>query len=192
MLLMLYICYHFLLLYHANAEVWLLVGAAGGWSCHVFGPCLGLCTGRHQHPAGSRAMPCTFGPQKIEDFSHLLGGNLRFKCLAALNSFSHLWLFMCGSELCSVSVPQKQVHFLQPFGAQARWWPWELSLKGAGKTPYSRGGDGRAALANAAREFFAPLGFQSAQAIGITSRQSQAHLLGVHRQLGPLHLDHHL
>ncbi|CAJ1402303.1 unnamed protein product [Effrenium voratum] len=38
-----------------------------------------------------------------------------------------------------------------------RWWPWELSLKGAGKTPYSRGGDGRAALANAAREFFAPL-----------------------------------
>eukprot|EP00927_Polykrikos_kofoidii_P034824 TRINITY_DN29458_c0_g1_i1.p1 TRINITY_DN29458_c0_g1~~TRINITY_DN29458_c0_g1_i1.p1 ORF type:complete len:813 (+),score=130.49 TRINITY_DN29458_c0_g1_i1:182-2440(+) len=35
--------------------------------------------------------------------------------------------------------------------------PFEISLKGAGKTPYSRGGDGRAALANAAREFFAPV-----------------------------------
>ena len=38
-----------------------------------------------------------------------------------------------------------------------RWWPWELAVKGAGKTPFSRGGDGRAALSNAAREFFAPL-----------------------------------
>ena len=28
-------------------------------------------------------------------------------------------------------------------------------MSGAGKTPYSRGGDGRAALSNAAREFFA-------------------------------------
>jgi hypothetical protein len=29
------------------------------------------------------------------------------------------------------------------------------TMSGAGKTPYSRGGDGRAALSNAAREFFA-------------------------------------
>lgn len=41
--------------------------------------------------------------------------------------------------------------------AGARSWPWEVTLKGAGRTPYSRGGDGRAALANAAREFFAPI-----------------------------------
>ena len=39
-----------------------------------------------------------------------------------------------------------------------RSWPWELAVKGAGKTPFSRGGDGRAALSNAAREFFAPPG----------------------------------
>jgi len=31
-----------------------------------------------------------------------------------------------------------------------------VALKGAGRTAYSRGGDGRAALANAVREFFAP------------------------------------
>jgi len=38
-----------------------------------------------------------------------------------------------------------------------RDFPWEVAVKGAGRTAYSRNSDGRAALANAAREFFAPI-----------------------------------
>lgn len=37
--------------------------------------------------------------------------------------------------------------------AWAQWEQWELQLKGAGKTPYSRGADGRAVLRSSLREF---------------------------------------
>eukprot|EP00439_Symbiodinium_sp_Y106_P068850 s1653_g11.t1 len=56
----------------------------------------------------------------------------------------------------------------EPTQESPRWWPWELGLKGAGKTPYSRGADGRATLANAVREFLAPI-FLEASGVPVAS-----------------------
>lgn len=52
----------------------------------------------------------------------------------------------------------------QAIDAQQR--PWDLHLKGAGQTPYSRRGDGRAVLRSAIREY---LGGEALHALGIPS-----------------------
>ncbi|WP_312290109.1 protein adenylyltransferase SelO family protein, partial [Stutzerimonas nitrititolerans] len=54
---------------------------------------------------------------------------------------------------------------------------WDLHLKGAGKTPYSRMGDGRAVLRSSIREFLASehlhaLGIPSSRALCVTSSQT--------------------
>ena len=54
---------------------------------------------------------------------------------------------------------------------------WDLHLKGAGKTPYSRMGDGRAVLRSSIREFLASehlhaLGIPSSRALCVTSSDS--------------------
>ena len=48
---------------------------------------------------------------------------------------------------------------------------WEVALKGSGRTPYSRGGDGRAVLQNACREL---LGDAALVAIGVPAARSLA------------------
>lgn len=48
---------------------------------------------------------------------------------------------------------------------------WDLHLKGAGQTPYSRRGDGRAVLRSTIREY---LGSEALQALGISSTRSLA------------------
>ena len=48
---------------------------------------------------------------------------------------------------------------------------WELHLKGAGKTPYSRFGDGRAVLRSSIREF---LGCEAVHALGVASTRALA------------------
>ncbi len=57
---------------------------------------------------------------------------------------------------------------------------WELQLKGAGKTPYSRGGDGRAVLRSTIREYLAShsldkLGVPTTQALAMLSSQDEVY-----------------
>ncbi|CAK9047517.1 unnamed protein product [Durusdinium trenchii] len=90
-------------------------------------------------------------PSTVQPFAHAYGGHQFGSWSGQLGdgramSLGHVLGFAPDQHIAEDSV---------------RWWPWELSLKGAGKTPYSRGGDGRAALANAAREFFAPIFLES-------------------------------
>lgn len=57
---------------------------------------------------------------------------------------------------------------------------WELQLKGAGKTPYSRGGDGRAVLRSTIREYLAShalgkLGVPTTQALAMLSADDEVY-----------------
>jgi uncharacterized protein YdiU (UPF0061 family) len=66
-----------------------------------------------------------------------------------------------GNESSSASVRRKTVS-------------WEVALKGAGRTPYSRAGDGRAVLLSACREFLGStallaLGVPSTRALGVVA-----------------------
>mmetsp|Transcript_11861 Transcript_11861/g.43364 ORF Transcript_11861/g.43364 Transcript_11861/m.43364 type:complete len:690 (-) Transcript_11861:81-2150(-) len=57
---------------------------------------------------------------------------------------------------------------------------WEVSLKGAGKTPYSRAGDGRAVLRSSIREFLASeamsgLGIPTARSLSVVTSNDTVH-----------------
>ena len=54
----------------------------------------------------------------------------------------------------------------------------EIQLKGAGRTPYSRGGDGRAVLRSSIREF---LGSEAMHGLGIATRERCASRVLMHR-----------
>ena len=58
---------------------------------------------------------------------------------------------------------------------------WEISLKGAGRTPYSRGGDGRAVLQSVVREFF---GSAALHALGVPTVRALAIIGGNGRSNG--------
>ncbi len=58
---------------------------------------------------------------------------------------------------------------------------WELQLKGSGRTPYSRFGDGRAVIRSSVREFLCSeamfyLGVPTSRAAAIVVSQEQEHL----------------
>eukprot|EP00913_Durusdinium_trenchii_P032444 g30376.t1 len=97
-------------------------------------------------------------PSTVQPFAHAYGGHQFGSWSGQLGdgramSLGHVLGFAPDQHIAEpITAPHQD---------SVRWWPWELSLKGAGKTPYSRGGDGRAALANAAREFFAPIFLES-------------------------------
>lgn len=46
---------------------------------------------------------------------------------------------------------------------------WELQLKGSGKTPYSRSGDGRAVIRSSVREFLAAEAMHALGKLGCTN-----------------------
>jgi len=122
----------------------------------LFNPFVAECIGLAPETAGSDALALAevFGGRSLlpgsQPFSHAYGGH----------QFGN-WAGQLGDGR-AISLGEA-LGF--PPGAAPhmglRTWPWEVALKGAGRTPYSRGGDGRAALANAAREFFAPIFLQA-------------------------------
>ena len=67
---------------------------------------------------------------------------------------------------------------------------WDVQLKGSGKTPYSRFGDGRAVMRSSIREYLcseamAGLGIPTTRALAIIATNEQVHARNARARRGP-------
>ena len=134
----------------------------------------------------SLVKPMEVKREELVLFNHSLAQELAMNPQELLE---HPWYFS-GSQLPPGSIPLAQAYSGHQFGFYTRLgdgraillgeWEdqqgqlWDIQLKGAGKTPYSRGGDGKAALAPMLREYLLS---EAMAALGIPTTRSLALVL---------------